>query len=97
MANKVCPECGGAVSKKNKHNGALCSSCAFAYKHTLGDCTSPFKALRLMMRGDKVFCARCKQLMVLKADKELKPLQSDIDLMDKLGIMRKEIKDAARE
>lgn len=79
---RTCPICGGAVSKKNKRKGALCNSCTFAYKHAFGEC--PYKDLspRAMMREDKVFCARCKQLMIPKAEKEPKP---DVELAQRLG------------
>lgn len=82
MTVRTCPICGGAVSKKNKHKGALCNSCTRAYKHALGEC--PYKDLspKAMMRGNQVFCCRCKQLLILKAEKELKP---DVELAQRLG------------
>lgn len=93
MANNPCAICGGVVSKKNKHKGAICSSCMSTYKHPLGPCQYKHLAPMGMARGDDVYCCRCKQRLVLKTEKDLQPLKSDVELAQKLGIIEKEVPD----
>lgn len=88
MATRECPLCGGKVSRRNKHHGAVCSSCMGEYKHMLAPCQHKNMSPMGMVRGDAVFCCRCKGALVRKTDKE--KLAVDIQLAEKLGIMKKE-------
>lgn len=94
MASKPCPICGGKTSHKNKHKGAICGSCMFSYKHPLGPCLYANLAPMGMARDDNVYCCRCKQKLVSKAKEDFKPLASDVELAEKLGIIqKKEVED----